>query len=337
MSDRQRFPADGEKLSLAESLTSQQQTFDLPHCSVIISHHNYSHIVANALSSVVGQDHPRFQCIVVDDFSAPAHRTELERIMEALDDKRFSLVKTSRNVGQTQAVYEALAQCTGEFVAMLDPDDIYAPSFLSCMLKAHLNRVQIASLATCDMGVYRVGGSLLSNVFSRFARDSEKAAEAPTHAARLESQGYSQYYPPWTPGWLWCATSSLMFRRDALELIRPRKRLGYNQVDAYCAQGAHMFGGTLFVNRVLAYRGLHDANLMHTPRYFSAYQQRHEKGVSNIAPHAKLDALNAFFANDGHRLFQPERLLKIMQAHLDTETLSGMIEIWAEKAKRTEG
>jgi hypothetical protein len=43
--------------------------------------------------------------------------------------------------------------------------------------------------------------------------------------------------------------------------------------------------------------------------------------------------LNAFFANNGHRLFQPERLLKILQAHLDTETLSGMIETLAEKAK----
>jgi glycosyltransferase involved in cell wall biosynthesis len=334
MSDRQR--ADSEKVSLAEDLNAPHpRTFDLPGCSVIISHHNYSHVVASALRSVADQDHSRFQCIVVDDFSARAHRTELERIMEALDDRRFCLVKTSRNVGQTEAVYEALAQCTCEFVAMLDPDDIYAPSFLSSMLKAHLNRVQIAALATCDMGLYRVGGSQLSNVFSRFARDSEKAAETDRHAANLESHGYSQYYPPWTPGWLWCATSSLMFRRDALELIRPRKSLGYNQVDAYCAQGAHMFGGTLFVNSVLAYRGLHASNLMHTPRYFSAYQQRHDRGVANIAHRAKLDALDAFFVNDGHRLFQPERLLKIVQTHFDTETLAGMIDIWAEKAKQT--
>jgi hypothetical protein len=72
---------------------------------------------------------------------------------------------------------------------------------------------------------------------------------------------------------------------------------------------------------------------MHTPRLFSAYQQRHERGVANVAPQAKRDALNAFFANDGHRLFQPERLLKILQAHLDTETLASMIETLAEKAK----
>ena len=305
----------------------------LPKCSVIMAHHNYSHVVLNALSSVVQQDHPDFECVVIDDFSTSSHRDELERIVDGLQDQRFRLIKAPRNLGQTRAIFEALGQCSSEFVAMLDPDDVYAPQFLSSMLTAHLNRIQIAAVATCDMGMYRVGGDRLSDVFSRFARDSTKHGQAEQHAAMLESQGYSQYYPPWTPGWLWCATSSLMFRRDALELIRPKKPLAYHQADAYCAQGAHMFGGTLFVNRVLSYRGLHGSNLMHTARYFSAYQQRHERGVQNVARQAKLDAIDAFFANDGHRLFQPERLLKILQAHLDTEALADVVETIAERAK----
>jgi glycosyltransferase involved in cell wall biosynthesis len=305
----------------------------LPKCSVIMAHYNYSHLVENAIRSVAEQEHRNFECIIIDDLSTENHRRKLEDIVNQLGDNRFGLVKAPRNYGQTQAVFEALTHCTADFVAMLDPDDIYAPTFLGSMLSAHLNRVQIAAVATCDMGLYRIGGDRLTQVFSRFARDSQAHDTAQKHADVLERHGYSEYYPPWTPGWLWCATSSLMFRRDALELIRPRKPLTYQQVDAYCAQGAHMFGGTLFVNRVLSYRGLHGSNLMHTPRLFSAYQQRHERGVANIAPQAKLDALNAFFANNGHRLFQPERLLKILQAHLDTETLSGMIETLAEKAK----
>lgn len=305
----------------------------LPRCSVIMAHHNYSHVVLNALRSVAQQDHPDFECIVIDDFSATNHLGELERIVDDLQDRRFRLIKAPRNLGQTQAIFEALAHCTSEFVAMLDPDDVYTPRFLSSMLAAHLNRVQIAAVATCDMGMYRVGGDRLSNVFSRFARDSSKQGQTEQHAAMLEDQGYSQYYPPWAPGWLWCATSSLMFRRDALELIRPKKAVTYHQADAYCAQGAHMFGGTLFINRVLSYRGLHGSNLMHTARYFSAYQQRHERGIQNVARQAKLDAIDAFFANDGHRLFQPERLLKILQAHLDTEALAQIVETIAERAK----
>lgn len=307
---------------------------DLPKCSVIISHYNYSQLVENALRSVIAQDHENFECIIVDDFSADGHRRQLECILRKLDDPRFSLIMQPRNRGQTQSVFDALSRCTADFVALLDPDDIYSPSFLRSMLTAHLNRVQIAALATCDMALYRVGGSRLSQVFSRFSRDSEGHGDAQKHADMLERHGYSEYFPPWTAGWLWCATSSLMFRRDALELLRPRKTITYQQVDAYCAQGAHMFGGTLFVNRVLSYRGLHGSNLMHTPRLFSAYQQRHERGIGNIAPQAKLDALNAFFANDGHRLFQPERLLKILQAHLDTDSLAQIVETLAQKAKQ---
>jgi glycosyltransferase involved in cell wall biosynthesis len=313
---------------------SAEQLSSLPKCSVIVAHHNYSHLVENALRSVAVQEHRNFECIIVDDFSAETHRRQLEQIVHGLNDERFTLIQLPRNCGQTQAVFEGLSHCTSEFIALLDPDDVYASMFLKAMLMAHLNRVQIAALATCDMGLYRVGGSRLTNVFSRFSRDAEAHAETDKQDRLLERYDYSEYYPPWTAGWLWCATSSLMFRRDALELIRPRKRLSYHQADAYCAQGAHMFGGTLFVNRVLSFRGLHGTNLMHTPRLFSAYQQRHERGVGNIAPQAKLDALDAFFANDGHRLFQPERLLKILQAHLDTDSLANMIETLADKAKQ---
>jgi glycosyltransferase involved in cell wall biosynthesis len=306
---------------------------DLPKCDVIITHFNYSHVVEHAIRSVVDQDHANLECIVIDDCSSDAHRDSLDRIIRRLDNPRVTLVSTPSNCGQTQAVFHALRHCTSDFVALLDPDDRYHPSFLSSMVSAHLNRVQIAAVATCDMGLYRVGGGLLSRVFSHFARDSENSGAARQQADMLERHGYSDYFPPWTAGWLWCSTSSLVFRRDALEVIRPHKTLAYQQADAYCAQGAHMFGGTLFVNRMLAYRGLHAANLMHTSRVFSAYQQRHELGTPDVAPQAKRDAVQAFLANGGHRLIKPDRLLKILEAHLDEAALADVVEILAQGSR----
>jgi glycosyltransferase involved in cell wall biosynthesis len=306
---------------------------ELPKCSIIITHFEYSHVVEHALQSVIDQDHSNFECIVIDDCSSDVHRRQLEDIVRRLNDPRVSLKSTAKNSGQTEAVYTALRHCTSDFVALLDPDDRYDKAFLRSMLSAHLNRVQIAAVASCDMGIYRLSGNLLSRVFSRFARDSEKNGQAQQHAETLAKYGYSAYFPPWHAGWLWCSTSSLMFRRDALEIIRPHKALGYHQVDAYCAQGAHMFGGTLFVNRMLSYRGLHGSNLMHTSRLFSAYQQRHELGTHNIALTAKRDAAQAFLANGGYKLFQPGRLLKIFEAHLDEETLAELVEVLAQSAR----
>ena len=98
-----------------------------------------------------------------------------------------------------------------------------------------------------------------------------------------------------------------------------------------------MFGGTLFVNRLLSYRGLHGSNLMPTPRLFSAYQQRHELGTHNIAPTAKRDAVQAFLANGGYKLFQPGRLLKIFEAHLDEETLAELVEVLAQSTSALNG
>ena len=49
-----------------------------------------------------------------------------------------------------------------------------------------------------------------------------------------------------------------MFRRAALNLMRPYRPLGYKiQADAYLAQGAHLLGGTLFLTKPLIYRGIH--------------------------------------------------------------------------------
>src|SRR5262245_620224 len=96
--------------------TSADVDARLPKCSVIMAHHNYSHVVLSALRSVIQQDHPDFECIVIDDFSKSSHREELERIVDGLGDQRFRLIKAPRNLGQTQAIFEALSQCGNEFV-----------------------------------------------------------------------------------------------------------------------------------------------------------------------------------------------------------------------------
>src|SRR5262249_16788291 len=146
---------------------------------------------------------------------------------------------------------------SGDFISLLDPDDLYEPDFLETLLRAHINPFTIAAIAACEMGLFRVGKGILSRATTGFRRKAEERGSLREYEANLATAGFSKYYPPWEAGWHWATTSSLMFRRDALELIRPVSfpvdvKL---QGDSYCAHGAHFLGGTLFVDKLLSWRG----------------------------------------------------------------------------------
>lgn len=92
--------------------------------SIIIPTYNRAHLLADAIHSVLAQDYPHKQIIVVDDGSQDNTRqlvsnfAEVEYIYQA-------------NRGQAAARNAGLRQCRGEYVASLDSDDIWDANFLS--------------------------------------------------------------------------------------------------------------------------------------------------------------------------------------------------------------
>ncbi|RTQ53276.1 glycosyltransferase [Hymenobacter gummosus] len=96
--------------------------------SVIIPTYNRAHLLADAIRSVLAQDYPHKQIIVVDDGSQDNTRqlvsgfAEVEYIYQP-------------NQGQAAARNAGLRHCQGEYVASLDSDDIWDPGFLSSGLE----------------------------------------------------------------------------------------------------------------------------------------------------------------------------------------------------------
>jgi glycosyltransferase involved in cell wall biosynthesis len=105
--------------------------------SVIVPTHDRQALLDEALGSLLEQTLGDFECIVVDD--AGSIPVRLPR------DERFRALRRPIRGGAAAARNTGLAAATGEYVAFLDSDDLYAPQRLELAAAAHSR----APLAIC--------------------------------------------------------------------------------------------------------------------------------------------------------------------------------------------
>jgi glycosyltransferase involved in cell wall biosynthesis len=99
----------------------------MPTLSVNMIAYNTARYVAEAVESILCQTYPDFEFIIIDDGSTDGTGAILERY--AARDARIRLVRRE-NRGIVASRNEALALSTGEFVAVMDSDDVALPDRL---------------------------------------------------------------------------------------------------------------------------------------------------------------------------------------------------------------
>ncbi len=276
-----------EFVSLPDRLPRVPARPALPCVDVIMTHYNYTGYVSTAIASVLGQSYGDFRLTIIDDRSSEVERSALIRIVEQFADPRINLILGEENRGQIGAFFHAFGRCTSEFVALIDPDDVYMPDFLKLMLSAHLNPVLPTGIATCEMVTFQHGSGDLTRFFSRTRQrqrlEATKAEDADFHGRF----GYGKYYPPAEKAWVWGTTSSLMCRRSCIENIVPDGGVKFRfDLDTYLSFGCHVQGGTLFLDTPLAARGRHGGNVAFADEIFSDGQNRNkasfQSGMSDL-------------------------------------------------------
>ena len=105
-----------------------------PLISVVITSYNMESFTPLTVESVLAQDYPSFEVIVVDDGSTDGSVEALRRF-----GSRIELI-TQKNGGACSARNRGLAECRGEFVAFLDCDDLWEPNKLSRCVETLLER-----------------------------------------------------------------------------------------------------------------------------------------------------------------------------------------------------
>jgi Glycosyl transferase family 2 len=210
----------------------------MPLVSVVIDTYNYARFVEDAVDSALAQDFPkdRTEVLVVDDGSTDDTAMRIQRYGDAV---RYLQKK---NGGQASAINFGTANAKGELVAFLDGDDVWMPNKLSRVVDEFERDPKVVMVYNgyCFWDT-RDGRTLLPQV----------------------SQVAGDVLADWRKLLEYCAapTSSLVFRRSALEKLMPVPEPCSFMHDAYLITTVLFLGPVAAVPDCLTKNRVHGANL----------------------------------------------------------------------------
>jgi glycosyltransferase involved in cell wall biosynthesis len=101
---------------------------ETPTFSVVIAAHNAARTLPSAVRSVLAQTRPDFEVIVVDDGSTDG----TDEALRGVSDHRIVYLR-QENLGPAAARNAAIQRSAGEYVCLLDSDDLWLPDYLETM------------------------------------------------------------------------------------------------------------------------------------------------------------------------------------------------------------
>ncbi len=125
--------------------------------SVVVPTHNRADLLPRLLRSVLGQDLPDLELLVVDDGSSDG----TAEVLAQCRDPRLIVLRHDSARGVAHARNTGTAAATGRWVAWCDDDDVWAPAKL---------RLQVQALHDSPMALWSNGGSAYVDSALRLSR-----------------------------------------------------------------------------------------------------------------------------------------------------------------------
>lgn len=110
--------------------------------SVIVPSYNYGRLISETLDSVLSQTYRDWECIIVDDGSTDNTRQVVERYVRR--DDRFKYIH-QENKGPAGAKNRGILNASGEYIQLLDADDLLHPGKIRLQLDFCLSQKSFIS------------------------------------------------------------------------------------------------------------------------------------------------------------------------------------------------
>lgn len=104
-----------------------------PLISVVMPVYNCEKFVRAAIESIQNQSYEKIEILVVDDASTD-HSYKIAEEMAKID-KRIHLIRNSKNIGVAKTRNNGIKVATGEWIALLDSDDVWEADKLERQLE----------------------------------------------------------------------------------------------------------------------------------------------------------------------------------------------------------
>jgi len=108
--------------------------------SVVVPCYNHEQFVEAAIRSIAAQDYPRVEIIFIDDVSQDRSlevaRQTLKRPEIGSHLEKVQIIRNDANLGAARTINKGMALATGEYLAILNSDDLFAPTRFSRIIAA---------------------------------------------------------------------------------------------------------------------------------------------------------------------------------------------------------
>ena len=99
--------------------------------SVILPTYNNEGTIFNSVNSILNQSYKNFELIIINDCSTD----KTKQVIKSFVDSRIIYLENNKNIGRSKSRNLAITKAKGEFIAVMDGDDISVPNRLNKQLK----------------------------------------------------------------------------------------------------------------------------------------------------------------------------------------------------------
>jgi glycosyltransferase involved in cell wall biosynthesis len=254
----------------------------LPLVTLVLINWNYAAYVGAAIDSILAQDYPALEVIVVDNGSTDDSRAVIDRHVGA--DQRCRIIHLDSNLGQLGAFFHVFKEIHGNFVAIVDADDLLMSNYVSSHVQVHIALPRAVAFTSSNIYEIDADGRTITGGYYPFAyRQDARPRHLPCidvvpRLATISDCDYrllaesTSTIPFDQIGWFWGPGTANMFRRSVLALTQRPERDGspYRRTaDTYLNPFCHGLGGSALIHLPLSAYRVHNCN------YFTMRESMH--------------------------------------------------------------
>jgi glycosyltransferase involved in cell wall biosynthesis len=131
----------------------------LPLVSIICLCYNHEKFLEEALLSVINQDYPNKEIIVVDDFSSDSSVEKIKKIIKEYPEIIF--LPNPHNVGNCLSFNQAFEKSKGEYIIDFSTDDVMLPNKIKKQVEKFLTLSERYGVVYSDAEIVNEKGELL--------------------------------------------------------------------------------------------------------------------------------------------------------------------------------
>lgn len=217
-----------------------------PLVSVLIPTYNQENFIAKSIESVLNQSYRNLQVVVTDDGSTDDNQRIILEYAEQYSEKIVAVLN-KHNTGIPSNLNRGFSKCTGDYIALLDGDDLMFPDKIEKQVLA-LERNKDAVGCVHDVLMFDSRSGQILGLFSEWNR--------PKHEWGIRSGGVEIWFRHGYRN----LPSTLMLRANACPTHGFDERLKYSYNWLFAVE-VFKKGRVIGLNEVLGKYRMHESNI----------------------------------------------------------------------------